>query len=273
VPGKRLSDRDRRLLEFLAEHRLVLERQIDRLLGAPTGDTSARLLTLADEGYLSYRRGFGGDLRWWWIRRRGLDAIGSELPAPRLKFASYKHDVGLAWLWLAAQRGTFGPLREVLSERRLRSSDGALQRNGEPWGIRLGGVDRHGYERLHYPDLLLIDPEGHRIALELELTPKGVDRREKILGGYGADGRVRGVLYLVEETPSGRAIQRLVEASTRRMDLTDRVAVQLVKPIIAFGDEAGKEAGQLRDQGRSDGESRATSDGRSRRAQAREAVR
>jgi hypothetical protein len=237
VRGGCLTPEDRELLGFLAEHRLALEGQLERLLGVGPGRLGERLRALAGERYLTHGAGFG-TFRFCQILRRGLDAIGSELPAPRLRLSCYRHDVGVAWLWLAARRGAFGSLAEVLGERRLRSHDGVRERPAEPLGVRLGGLDRHGGPSLHYPDLLLIDPRRRRIALELELTGKSRGRRERILGGYAADERLSGVVYLVEQNAGGRGIGRLIEGSARRMDLTDRVAVQPIKPIIAFDDEA-----------------------------------
>jgi hypothetical protein len=231
LPGRdvRLTERDYKLLAFAAQHRLVLERQVEQLVELDRGKLRGRLRALAGEGYLRAGRVF--DERYYQIRPAGLAAINSELPAPRFKLTAYKHDVGVAWLWLAAHRGTFGALRELLPERVLRSHDGAIDRAREPYGVRLGGFDRYGNERLHYPDLLLIDPDGRRLALELELTSKGRERRELILGGYGADGRIDRVLYLVEDTREGRATRRLLDGTTREMGLSERVRFQFVNPL------------------------------------------
>jgi hypothetical protein len=233
--GIRLTERDRALLTFMAEHRLVLERQLERLVGAGDGLLRGRLRALVSTGYAREGRAF--DERFYQICRLGLAAIDSELPEPRFHLGGYKHDVGLAWLWLAARGGTFGPAREVLGERRLRSHDGVGERPREPYGVRLGGYDRNGRDRLHYPDLLLIDFRGRSLALELELTPKGRNARELILGGYGADSSIDRVLYLVENHPRGRAIRRLVEQSARAAGLADRVQFQFVKPIRLTRDE------------------------------------
>lgn len=256
VARLRLTDRDHAALAFAAEHRLILERQIERLLGAGhtelrdrlghteprdrLGHTELRdrLQALARADYLRTGRVF--DEPYVQIRARGLTVIDSKLPAPRFNLSAYKHDVGLGWLWLAAHEGAFGPLREVLSERRLRSHDGALERPAEPYGVRLGGHDRRGNERLHYPDLLLIDPHGRRLALELELTPKGRERRESILGGYGADARTDRVLYLVEDQPAGRAINRAFERTARELGVSDRVRFQIVKPFGLAVQERGQ---------------------------------
>ena len=91
--------------------------------------------------------------------------------------------------------------------------------------MRLGGVGPGGRERLHYPDLLLIDPGGRRIAIELELSSKGRGRREKILAGYAADARVDVVLYLVRDGRIGRSIQK----SARRLGIGPLVHVQRVE--------------------------------------------
>lgn len=111
-----LTDGDRKLLEFVAEHRLVLERQLERLLAPLGSDLHDRLSLLAAEDYVRSGQVFGETH--YRIRKLGLAAIGSRLAAPKPKLATYKHDIGVAWLWLAARGGTFGSLREVIGERR-----------------------------------------------------------------------------------------------------------------------------------------------------------
>jgi hypothetical protein len=242
-----LTDADRGLLEFVAEHRLVLERQLARLTGLPTTRLRDRLSALAASRYLSSGQVFGETH--FQIRQLGLAAIGSRLKPPQLKLATYKHDVGAAWLWLAARGGTFGSQREVIGERRLRSDDGAFDHPREPYGVRLGGSDRYGNERLHYPDLLLIDPHGRRLALELELSSKGRERRERILGGYAADRRVDRVLYLIEANPAGRGIRRSIESAAREAGLTDRIRFQLIKELRIGSPEPAREPLRTRSAG------------------------
>jgi hypothetical protein len=218
----RLTDRDLRMLSFLAEHQLALETQLQSLLGTSLDATRVRLRALQRGGFVIHRRVFAGEPAACQIRRPGLQAIGSRLPPPRLNLACYRHDVGAAWLWQAARGGSFGPMQQVLAERVLRSHDRSADREGEPFGVRLGGVGPRGQERLHYPDLLLTTPRGQRIAIELELTSKGRTRRERILAGYGADSRIDAVLYLVEKG----SVRRAIEASAKRMGVSDRVQVQ-----------------------------------------------
>jgi hypothetical protein len=235
--GVRLTDRDRELLELVAEHRLVLGAHVQALLGASAAAAATRLRALTRAGFVTSLRPFHGQPACYQIRPGGLAAIDSERSVPRIDLRCYTHDVGAAWLWLAARDGRFGPLRDVLGERRLRSLDASPDRSEAPYGVRLGGMGARGRERLHYPDLLLITPEGRRIGLELELSSKGRVRREKILAGYGADARYDAVLYLVRDRRIGRSIQQ----SARKLGIGALVHVQQVSlPAAVGGSAAGR---------------------------------
>jgi hypothetical protein len=218
----RITERDRLLLAFAAEHKLVLASQAMALLGTSIGAAARRLRDLRSDGLLCSDRLFDEQPLCWQVTREGLGVIESRLPAPRsVDRAGYRHDVGVGWLWLAAHAGVWGEMREVVSERAMRSRDGRSP-GSERFGVRLGGLGPGGRERFHYPDLLLVDPRGNRIAVELELTSKDKRRLEGILAGYAADPRVAAVLYLVDRPAVGRAIQ----ASARALGISDLVHVQ-----------------------------------------------
>jgi hypothetical protein len=247
-PWDPLSDRDRIVLEFAAQHRIVLAAQVAALLGIEPETADERLHELRGAGLL--REGQGQD----WapeceqITREGLRAIDSSLPAPRTGTpGGYLHDVGLAWLGVAAQGGAFGPLRQIVSERQMRSSDRRAEDRADRFAVRLGGVGPAGHERLHYPDLILDTESGHRVALELELTGKSRTRREGILAGYAADPSIDVVVYLVDQPSVGRNI----EQSAARLGISNLVRVQRV----SFQDrdgvaDAGRGADRVADAGR-----------------------
>jgi hypothetical protein len=200
----------------------VLASHVAAMLGVSRRTAGERLSALRSAGLLSTRHGpYRTDCHQ--ITAAGLCLIASRLPRPRFDIATYWHDVGIAWLWLAARRGAFGALTDVVSERQMRSSDGAVaDRSAEPLGVRLGGYGAGGRARLHYPDLLLRTDGGHRIAIELELSGKQRSRRESILAGYGVDRRIDAVVYLVDDP----AVARSVSASARRLGLESLVHVQ-----------------------------------------------
>jgi hypothetical protein len=225
----RLTERDVELLSFLSEHRLALPAHVAVLLGTSAGTAAARLSRLADAKLLKREQAFPGDPPWYRITQRGLAVVGSSLPTPKLDLRSYQHDVGVAWLWLAARGGAFGPLDEILSERRLRSLDGARGPGDSALAVRIGGFGPRGRERLHYPDLVLHTADGRRIGLELELTSKTRTRLETILGGYGADPRFDGVVYLIERA----AIARSVRNAARRLGVSELVGIQRVRSTVS----------------------------------------
>jgi hypothetical protein len=116
-------------------------------------------------------------------------------------------------------------MRDVVSERRMRSQDATEPAREELFAVRLGGVGPGGKPRLHYPDLLLVDNDGRRVAVELELSRKGRPRIERILAGYGADPRIEAVVYLVDR----RSVGNLIRSCAARADVGDRVHVQEVR--------------------------------------------
>jgi hypothetical protein len=232
-----ITDRDRQVLAFMAEHRLVLATHVQALLGVSPAAAYARLHALRSEGLLSGGMLFHRQPAYHQITRRGLEAIGSRLPLPQHPdLREYRHDVGLAWIFLAARAGTFGALREVVGERRMRSLDAIPDREAPPLAVRLGGFGARGRERLHYPDLLLHTAAGHQVAIELELTGKGRTRRETILGGYAADSRVDAVIYFVDKLAVGRPIQH----SARKLGISPLVRVQR---CVWVGRTPGRPAG------------------------------
>ncbi|HTX47741.1 MAG TPA: hypothetical protein VMD48_15765 [Solirubrobacteraceae bacterium] len=218
----RITERDRVVLAFAGEQKLVLADQVKALLGTSLEAAARRLRALRAEGFLDADRPFAEQPACHQVTREGLALIESRLPTPRaVDRAHYRHDVGVGWLWLAARAGVWGELSDVVSERAMRSRDGRAP-GAERYGVRLGGLGPGGRERFHYPDLLLVDPNGHRVAVELELSGKGHRRLEGILGGYAADPRIDAALYLVDKPSVGRNVQ----AAARALGISDLVHVQ-----------------------------------------------
>ncbi len=224
-PRSRITARDRALLEFVAAHRFVFAAHAKVFLDASASVTFARLRALERHGLLLHDRLLHEYPRHYQATRAGLGLIDSKLPPARTDAREFKHDVGVAWLWLAARGEAFGEVEQVIAERALRSRDARRVAGEEPLAVRLGGQGPGGRDRLHYPDLLLVGRDGRRTALELELTAKSRTRRETILTGYAIDNRIERVLYLVESDAIGRA----VGATVRKLGISGLVAVRRVQ--------------------------------------------
>lgn len=209
---------------------MLVDPHVQALLGMAERATTRRLTRLGAQGLVWRGRIFDGQPAAVTITRRGLDAIGSPLPEPRIDFKGYRHDVGLGWLWLAAQQGAFGA-GAVISERSMRSSDRSERDHQRPHGVGLGLRGPGGGEQLHYPDLLIAFASGRRLAVELELSAKSARRLDEIMLGYAGDGRLAGVLYLAAD----ERIETGVEAAAARAGLSRLVRVQM----LAAGSPAG----------------------------------
>jgi hypothetical protein len=254
-----ITERDRTLLAYAAEHRFVLAAQAAVLLDVTEAAAATRLRSLSAAGYLRRERKLHRRPPSFQVTRDGLRAVGSDLAPPRkLDLATYRHDEGLGWLMLAARQGRFGPIRAVISERRMRSHDGRSTEPATRFGVRLGGVGPGGRDRLHYPDMVVVTESGHRVAFELELTTKSPDRRERILAGYAADRRIDAVIYLGERGAVGRAIER----SAGRVGISELVHVRNVRldgAAPASGEDRAAERAPRRGRG---GDGRALPPGR-----------
>lgn len=222
-PDGPLTPADLQLLTFIGAHRFALPAQAAAQLGSSEDAARRRLTTLTDAGYLIKEPVLARQPVAYRATRLGLDAIGSELRPLPISLKDYWHDLGAAWLWLAARGGAFGPVIDVVAERVMRSRDarGCVA----PFGVRLGGLGKDGRERLHYPDLLMVEPNGRRLAIELEITAKDPTRRRQILGGYVADPRVARVLYVVYKPQVALALS----ASVTRLGISSMVTIQRVR--------------------------------------------
>lgn len=214
------------MLVFAAEHRFVLADHLADLLAISRDAAGARMRALRAAGYLTGSQPLREEPPLYQVTTAALRAIRSDLSRPRrVNLSTYRHDAGLTSLAVAAQRGMFGPLAEIVSERRMRSEDRRGEERAETHGVRLGSVGRDGRQRLHYPDLVVTTDTGHRVAFELELSTKGPRRREQILVAYSADRRIDAVVYLVDDSSGRLAVQE----SVRRVGIADRVRVEQVR--------------------------------------------
>lgn len=262
-----LEPGDLDLLGFAAAQRLFQRSHAQALLGAgaPAADRSLERLRRA--ALVEIHEVFRGEEPAYTITRGGLRLLGRSGSAPRLDLSVYAHDLGVAWLWLAARRGRWGEARALVGERELRARHvlGGLDGGGEelcraantaastggapngpaapvPAPVALAGPGPAGRPRLHYPDLGLVLRGGRQLALELELSAKGPARMAGILNGYALSGYDT-VIYLVERAAVAEAVQR----AARRRGMDGCVHVQPFRwggPVPARG-SAARPAGRV----------------------------
>lgn len=198
----RLTNEDQQVLEFLAAHRLAVFGHVVVLLGKDRELATERLGGLVAAELVRGRPVMRSEPDCFQITRAGLSSIGSELPPPDFE-PRYRHDVGVAWLWLASTRGAFGPAERVLTERELRSRDTGR---------------RQARDIAQYPDLLLIRG-SRRVALLLQLASPSRQRLERLLVDYAANTPISAVVFLVAGPRIGTVIRSAATDASAALDV------------------------------------------------------
>lgn len=236
----RVSARDLEILTFAAEHRFVLAAQVQTLLGVSRAFAHRRLSGLADKGLVASERLVHDQPTWYRITGRGLSLIGRELPTPRFDLRSYRHDIGLGWVWLAASRGAFGRVGAMVSEREMRSRDGrgvggrggtfvggeADGPRGEAGAPRADGHDPLGGDG-HDP----LGGSGHGELGRGGHDPLGDETHDTFgvrVGGVGPRGRIG--LHYPDLLLMGEAGERVAV----ELELTAKGSRRLEKILLAY---------------------------------------
>ena len=161
----RLTERDLQMIRWINGHRMAKAEQVAKKFGMSTAATNKRLHGLKGMDCLVYEKIFQEKPGVYRATARGISAAGDSLPSARLVLGSYEHDLQLVDLAVTLEQKT-GALWQT--DRQIRHEKG------------LKGVGTPG----HTPDGILVFPYGARIAVELELSPKGAEKTEKILMEY-----------------------------------------------------------------------------------------
>jgi DNA-binding CsgD family transcriptional regulator len=161
----RLTERDLEVIRWINSHRLATVEQVTRKIGLSVFTVKKRLSELKSCDYLIYEKLFHEKPGVYRAGAKGVAITGDSLPAARLTLGSYEHDLQLVDLAVSLEHKTGAHWQ---TDRQLRHEKG------------LKGVGTPG----HIPDGILIFPDGDRVAVELELSPKGAGRLDKILREY-----------------------------------------------------------------------------------------
>ena len=185
--GIRLTERDLEIIRWINSHRAATVEQVARKLGLSVFTVKKRLSELKSCDYLVYEKLFHEKPGVYRAGAKGAAVTGDSLPVARLTLGSYEHDLQLVDLAVSLEQKTGVQWQ---TDRQLRHEKG------------LKGVGAPG----HIPDGILIFPGGDRVAVELELSPKGAGRLEKILRDY-ARRRYKEVWYFVSSDYLAARIQ------------------------------------------------------------------
>ena len=188
-----LTERDRRLFQWINGHGFITAQQAATWMGVGYRVGSRRINRLVDAGYLQHKRFDHAGPRVHWLTRQGWDVSGDHLRAPKaINRVTYFHDtmlVDLSQALVAETGGAFTP------ERRLRA---ALLAKGRR-------------TKSHLPDGLLHLDGQKPIAVELECSAKAADRLRKIITDYVVNTKIQEVWYFATNSD----VRRLIERTTK----------------------------------------------------------
>ena len=197
----------------------------------------ARLSTLVRDGLLEQRNllyrqpglyvATAEGLRWTFLERLGVFRVGP---------GGFQHATELAATAVTLHGAL--PGWELLSDREIRVTESD---SGELVASASLGELPGGRAALHRPDLALIDPEGHVLSVEIELSVKAPRRLQAICRSYARARHVSHVYYLATPPPA-RAVARAV-AETRS---EDRITVLALEDVAALAAAERREASDVR---------------------------
>lgn len=218
MPGGKRSDRisrrDLEVLEFIARFGVVPRGAVAIWAATGRSVTLERERRLREAGLVEVKVPFGGSERLVVCTSKGLKACGRrELRQSRVAPGLVQHEAMVARL--AARMERTG--QRLLSEREILAEERAAGRRTLSAAL--------GDGRYHRADLIALDEHGSpREAIEVELSTKGADRLDELLGGWAAavaERRLASVLYRC--APRTR---RFVEEAVQRTETSEAVQVE-----------------------------------------------
>lgn len=192
MPGGKRSDRisrrDLEVLEFIARFGVVPRGAVAIWAATGRSVTLERERRLREAGLVEVKAPFVGGERLVVCTSKGLKVCGRrELRQSRVAPGLVQHEARVARL--AAQMERTG--RRLLSEREILAEERAAGRRSLSAALADG--------RYHRADLITLDAGGAPCeAIEVELSTKGADRLDELLGGWAravAERRLKRVLY------------------------------------------------------------------------------
>lgn len=229
MTGHRDERARQRLLLFAAASEVILAKQAAALLKTSTDSAAERLEVLRTQRLVSRVRLSGRLPDGYRITPEGAELIDSQLPATRpLSPAAYRHEIGVGWLWVAAQHGNLGVLREVLTRREMHAADQTLRSEsllnsaGATFADQPVADQRPGLSGT-YPDLALIQHAGGWVTVNLILGSPSAPQLEWMIGRSGRQQPlILAQLFMVQHPEIGEQIKHAAVT----LGLGDRVHVQ-----------------------------------------------
>jgi hypothetical protein len=230
------AQRDREWLLWISRFRFVTADGLALRFGVSVQQARARLRRLEDAQLIGLHRDHLSESKAAVLTSRGRALLGQDrrVRPPRVS-VHRKHELAIVDFIAHVEIAMSHVVGvEILTERDCR------RRQAEDDGQRfsVGVMDDRGRATDRWPDIVIVAPSGDRTAIELEFSPKGTDRLQRILRGY-LSSSLSEVRFLVESASLGRRLTRIVDAE--RATMLDGVDGDLCRVVVDAWDGASPE--------------------------------
>lgn len=231
----RLTERDMEIMTFLARYRIANVSLLAQRFGTSVSALRNRLPALEREGLITCSWVTQTKGKVWLITSAGLATVGMSLTAPTVRWGQLRHTLGLTEMGIKFELAG----ENVLTEREIRAAATrytptkrlrtaidfaatvqALEEGADPVVERIRTaltvpVPGRGFG--HIPDMVLARepyPNGASgsIAIELELTRKGLSEWKTVLTAYRDSPNFDQVYYLVVSSEIKRGLEGVIKA-------------------------------------------------------------
>jgi hypothetical protein len=253
--GIRLTARDMKILGFLARYRVATVGQLARRFETSETALRNRLPGLERAGLLSWAWAAQTKPKVWLITDAGLATVGMNLTVPTVRWGQLRHTLGLVDLGVAFELAG----ETVLTEREIRAAATrytptarmrtaidffrtveSIEEGTDPTVERIRTaltVPVAGRGFGHIPDMVLARqqyPNGASgsIAVELELTRKGLSEWKTVLTAYRDSPVFAEIYYYVMSSDIKRGLEGVVKA----LGASDKIHIIAFTPIDLTAD-------------------------------------
>lgn len=193
------------MLEWIGRFRFVDAGVLAERFGVSRQQVNARLRRLEEAG-LVVRRAERTSAAWTvGLSARGALAVGQPPRRPARTGVQREHELAIAWLLARLENQPDPPPLYTERECRTREAAGAGRYSADI-------LEPGSKAARRWPDLVA-EPDGRRIAIELELTGKGTARLRRIVAGYRAARWFDEVRFLAADAAIARRLTGVIAAT------------------------------------------------------------
>ncbi|RKQ90472.1 hypothetical protein C8N24_0276 [Solirubrobacter pauli] len=198
------------MLEWVARFRFVTAAATAEQFGVDVVNARRRLKRMEQAKLLGVMRS-GGTAPIFYVASAGRQLLGLPWRAAPRGDLQRAHELAIVDQVTRFERHAAEGVR-VLTERECRraEADGAGQ-----FHVTVRGEGPRGLAE-RWPDIVLVDSQDRRVAVELEFSPKHTARLQRIVEGFLDSREYAQVLYLVDSVPLARRLTRLIDDGTAR---------------------------------------------------------